>query len=537
MTFRRTLGLSFVMRTASGMFLLTLCACAALPPNSFLDPTKVGKFGLDIHESGIRQILTPRDTPPGLAHATEPTADDLVAYYEDYPIGPGDVLQVTVQDLLIQGQPFGLVLAVSPLGEIRIPLLGSIKVVGLTEPELEQELTARLIEADLLPKPIVMIMVQSRRSMQFSILGAVARAGPYPITEPNMRLLDVVAMVGDVGATSKRLYVIRRSDAGVGQTMPEAPPVVAGPEAAPEQEAEWVIPPPVVEDEESFAPALMLGSAPGPQEKVDRAAGQDIARDELAEIISPGDAQTQPATQKSVAGQPAWQPLIFDPATGEVLEAEPPSAPQAQVAPRPTEPIDETDETDDLDLPFDWGDVDEFALEQRVIAIPIGELKNGNPRYNIVIRSRDVINVPIDTGVFYMMGEVVRPGVYAFGGRDITLKQALATVGGFGPFAWPRRCEVIRQEPGTDKQLTIPVNVDAIFAGLEDDFYLRDSDIVNVGTHIAAPFLFVIRNSFRFTYGFGFVFDRNFADRYSYGGRTNPESLARQQRSQRGLPF
>ncbi len=66
---------------------------------------------------------------------------------------------------------------------------------------------------------------------------------------------------------------------------------------------------------------------------------------------------------------------------------------------------------------------------------------------------------------------------------------------------------------------------------------LRDDDILNVGTHVAAPFLFVIRNSFRFTYGFGFVYDRNFADRDSYGSRLNPEICRDQQRQTRGLPF
>jgi polysaccharide biosynthesis/export protein len=32
-----------------------------------------------------------------------------------------------------------------------------------------------------------------------------------------------------------------------------------------------------------------------------------------------------------------------------------------------------------------------------------------------------------------------------------------------------------------------------------------------VGTNALAPFLAAIRGSFRFTYGFGFLYDRNFA--------------------------
>ena len=172
-----------------------------------------------------------------------------------------------------------------------------------------------------------------------------------------------------------------------------------------------------------------------------------------------------------------------------------------------------------------------------MIRIDVRALNNGDPRQNIIVRNRDVIRVPVDTGVYYMMGELNRPGVYGFGGREITIKQAIAAAGSFGPMAFPMRCEIIRRVPGTDEQITIAVNLDAIFAGLEDDVMLKDDDIINVGTHFVAPFLFVIRNSFRFTYGFGFVYDRNFADQDAINARANPETIDRIQQANRGLPF
>ncbi|NUQ49608.1 MAG: hypothetical protein HUU27_06780 [Phycisphaerae bacterium] len=191
-----------------------------------------------------------------------------------------------------------------------------------------------------------------------------------------------------------------------------------------------------------------------------------------------------------------------------------------------------------MDRPFDWDSLPEYELTQRVIEIDADALQSGDPRMNIVIRDRDTIRAPFDTGVFYLMGEVNRPGVYGFGGRPITMKQALGAIGaGFTPLAWPSRVEVIRRERGTDKQITIPVNMDRVFAGLDEDVELQDDDLVNVGTHILAPFLFVIRNSFRFTYGFGFVYDRNFADKDAYSQRLNPEIAQQSRRASRGLPF
>ena len=37
--------------------------------------------------------------------------------------------------------------------------------------------------------------------------------------------------------------------------------------------------------------------------------------------------------------------------------------------------------------------------------------------------------------------------------------------------------------------------------------------LADIGTNALAPFIAAIRNGFRFTYGFGFLYDRNFAPR------------------------
>jgi hypothetical protein len=292
-----------------------------------------------------------------------------------------------------------------------------------------------------------------------------------------------------------------------------------------------IIPPP--DDDEPFESTLLSGLGGGRSEPPPVQVVPPPEEADFEEIIAPRGQTTQPATQQvPEQKRRRFAPLIFDPTTGTLEEApaERPPSPEARPAEPEFEPPTERPE-------FDWEDVPEYELSQRVIEIDLAALKAGDPRYNLVIRARDLINIPVDTGVYYMMGEVARPGVYTFGGREITIKQAIAAVGGFGRLAWPSRCEIIRREKGTDKQITIPVNLDHVFAGLEDDILLRDDDIVNVGTDILAPFLFVIRNSFRFTYGFGFVYDRNFADQDAIGGRQNPETIERLRKQSLGLPF
>jgi polysaccharide biosynthesis/export protein len=513
-------------RTAVGLVLGVICGCALVPPNSFLDPTKVGQYPLDAKEGGIRRILSPRETPPGIASATEPTPDDLIPTYDEYRVAPGDTVQVIIPDLLTPGQPYGANLEVDATGEIRLPDVGSIKITGLTETEIEQEIAARLKEGGLLPRPAVQVSTQLKRGRLFHMMGAVRQSGPYPIGQPDLRLLEAIGMAGDVDATARKMYVIRRA----------AGPKAAAPDStAPEERGEdgLVIPPPTEEQEPAPAPALSSASGHAWQEPPPDA--PPPTREELADVLNAPTSQTRPATSNptpTTREKPAFEPIvIFDPQTGEVLTPEPKPSPEpaAQAKPAPSER--------ELEQPFQWEAVEDAGFDQRVIAIDVVELKAGNPRYNIVVRDRDVLNVPVDTGVFYIMGEVVRPGVFAFGGRDVTVKQAMAICGGFSPLAWPQRCELIRREPGTDKQFTRAVNLDAIFAGLEEDFYLRDDDILNVGSHTLAPFLYVIRNSFRFTYGFGFVYDRNFADKDSYGSRINPEILRQERRQARGLSF
>ena len=97
--------------------------------------------------------------------------------------------------------------------------------------------------------------------------------------------------------------------------------------------------------------------------------------------------------------------------------------------------------------------------------------------------------------------------------------------------AWPDRVDVIRRIGG-DRETTIPINLDRIFNGLDPDFFLKPDDIVNVGTHAIAPFLLTIRSAFRLTYGFGFVWDRNFGDIESQGGMPNPRLQRQQQEAQ-----
>lgn len=173
----------------------------------------------------------------------------------------------------------------------------------------------------------------------------------------------------------------------------------------------------------------------------------------------------------------------------------------------------------------------------RIIEIPIKDLLDGDPRYNVVIRPFDLINVPPGNyGEYFLMGNVARPGAFELTGRRLTVKEAIASGGGFGPLAWPSRADLIRRV-GKDEEQMIQLDLDGIFAGNAPDFYLKPNDIVNVGTNAVAPFLAVLRNAFRLSYGFGFVYDRNFADSEGFQAKEQIRQRRFQERQAQGLPL
>ncbi|HKQ47537.1 MAG TPA: SLBB domain-containing protein [Phycisphaerae bacterium] len=173
----------------------------------------------------------------------------------------------------------------------------------------------------------------------------------------------------------------------------------------------------------------------------------------------------------------------------------------------------------------------------RVIMIDVEDLMNGVPSQNIVVRPFDLIYVSHGAmGNYYMAGNVARPGAYELHGHGPTLKQAIASAGGFGPLAWPARAEIVRRLNDDEEQI-IQVDLDAIFAGTEADVMLKPNDLVNVGSTALSPFLASLRNAFRFSYGFGFVYDRNFADGDTAQAREQVKSRRLQESQSRGLPI
>jgi polysaccharide export outer membrane protein len=109
-------------------------------------------------------------------------------------LGVGDAVRVTVYqqpDLTTEAR-------ISERGGITLPLVGEVKVTGMTAVEAAGKIGSALKEGKFLKNPQVTVALTTLRSQQVSVLGMVARPGRYPLDDTSAQLTDVVAAAGGV---------------------------------------------------------------------------------------------------------------------------------------------------------------------------------------------------------------------------------------------------------------------------------------------------------------------------------------------------
>jgi capsular exopolysaccharide synthesis family protein len=95
---------------------------------------------------------------------------------QEYVVGEGDVLKISVYD----HPDLETVVRVGGAGAITFPLIGSVKVDGLTVSGVTGALEARLADGYLV-NPQVAVFMQEYRSKKTTIMGKVARPGLYEL--------------------------------------------------------------------------------------------------------------------------------------------------------------------------------------------------------------------------------------------------------------------------------------------------------------------------------------------------------------------
>jgi polysaccharide export outer membrane protein len=491
------------LRTAA---IVALGLAAGCEVKSFINPGEVGRWDKDPLPVPILDTLDVgiEETDSQFLDAKDPAPEDLVASAEDYVIGRSDLLTISITDLVAPGIESVRQTRVSESGRISLPIIGQVDAVGKTEAQLEAEIAEEYRDAQVIQNAQVTVVITELQSRTFSVRGGVSQPGRYAIVNSDFRLLDALVMARDVNdPLQEYIYVVRRTDLSEPQKAGEKAPGgedtgedILAPQSKSGQGANWVA-------------LLQAGGEPAPAETPAAEPAAETTPAAETPAAEPA-AETTPAAETPAEPAPGegryiiidGKPVLME--GGEVTE--PPAAETTETPETPAATTPETGETG-----FEFKDPG-YLGQNRVIRIPYQALNNGDLKYNIVIRPYDMIVVPNPViGEYYVGGHVGRVGVYSLTGRKITLKQAIISAGMLDGIAIPQRTEVIRRI-GDDKEIFVRVNLDKIFDGQQPDLYLKPNDIVNVGTNFFAPFIASARNAFRMTYGFGFLYDRNFAD-------------------------
>ncbi|CAJ50249.1 putative capsular polysaccharide export protein, partial [Bordetella avium 197N] len=125
-------------------------------------------------------------------------------------VGPGDTLNITI--LGPNGSETRV--TVDAEGQIVAPLIGDLRVSGLTPSAIGKRIAQDLRNKGYMTDPQVTVEVVAFRSRIVSVLGQVQRPGRYPI-EGRMSVLELLAMAG--GATDgagEVATLVRRADGG-----------------------------------------------------------------------------------------------------------------------------------------------------------------------------------------------------------------------------------------------------------------------------------------------------------------------------------
>jgi polysaccharide export outer membrane protein len=122
----------------------------------------------------------------------------------DYVLGAGDVIKVTV----FQSPELGLEARIPESGIVSYPLLGDVKLGGLTISQAEKRLAEGLLSGKFLKQPQVSILVTSLRGSQASVLGSAVRPGRYSLELANTRLSDLMALAGGVAPEGSDILTV-----------------------------------------------------------------------------------------------------------------------------------------------------------------------------------------------------------------------------------------------------------------------------------------------------------------------------------------
>jgi polysaccharide biosynthesis/export protein len=161
----------------------------------------------------------PRQESESQTAATEPAASPSDANHiavnsSSLLLGPGDELEITVYGAPdLSGRT-----RIGETGNISMPLIGYVRVAGLSTSEAEAAIEAQLRQNNIVKEPQVSIYAKDFTNSGISVAGEVAKPGFYSALGPH-RLFDVLQLAGGITDKASNMVSISHRDQQEGVTV------------------------------------------------------------------------------------------------------------------------------------------------------------------------------------------------------------------------------------------------------------------------------------------------------------------------------
>jgi polysaccharide export outer membrane protein len=343
-----------------------------------------------------------------------------------YVLGPDDVIEISVW----RHPDLDRVIAISPDGNIALPLLGMIRASGRSPEDLAAHLTSLLSPA-FFKEAQVSVAVRDYQSAKVHLLGQVVRQGPYPLKRPTS-LTELISQAGGFApGADPRMITVRRASGQVARCDLTSSLLGSGSQAALSQ---------------------AQGAAAPPKDSPN---GQDV-------ILEPGDVVYVPKNtehQIYVLGQ------VMRPGPLDIEENERYNVVKALA--KAGGPTERASLKEAVVISRDGRSVS-VDLEGQMAA-------GGSP---MALSPGDALVVPENVkNKVFILGRVARQGAYDLKGRWTAL-QALAYAGGNLEGAALSKARLVRLSGDRPQVMTVDLSRVIKTGKREDDVELRAQDIL-----------------------------------------------------------
>lgn len=209
--------------TSSGFPLPRLLAAACLALAAILSaaPMVHAQAPLVVVPAQAAQPAEPPAALPDAATVDAPAAADRVQAAPALPTAPAapnaaPLVTLGLGDsvaLVVYGKPdLSVTVEVGEDGTILLPLIGAVKVAGLSPAEASALVARRYQDGEFLVNPQVAMTISKAVSQQVAVLGQVGNPGRYPV-ESRTTVFDLLASAGGKTVDGAETIVLVRTEA------------------------------------------------------------------------------------------------------------------------------------------------------------------------------------------------------------------------------------------------------------------------------------------------------------------------------------